>query len=264
MKKNHLRFLACPECEGDLTIDQIDADDNNSIAEGALRCQSCSATFPIVRHVPRFVPPENYAAGFGFQWNKHAKTQLDSYTGTNVTERRFFAETRWPRDLRGEVVLEVGGGAGRFTEQCASTGAMTISVDYSLAVEANHANNGHKDNVLIVQGDLYALPFKKDFFDKLYCLGVLQHTPDVAKSFSCLPRHLKPGGRLAVDVYQLRWWTYLLVTQRWLRPLTRRLPATLLYALISRWVRFVWPMARVLVKLTMKRPIILNLLLSSQ
>ena len=56
----------------------------------------------------------------------------------------------------------------------------------------------------------------------------------------------------------------MLLTQRWVRPLTKRLPSTLLYALISRWVHFVWPVARVLGKLPMNRPIIRNLLLISQ
>jgi len=29
------------------------------------------------------------------QWNKFAKTQLDSYSGSNLSEKRFFGKTNW-------------------------------------------------------------------------------------------------------------------------------------------------------------------------
>lgn len=46
------------------------------------------------------------------------------------------------------------------------------------------------------------MPFKRDFFDKLLCIGVLQHTPDVKKSFYTLPLFLKSRGSLVVDAYK--------------------------------------------------------------
>src|SRR5258706_109550 len=70
------------------------------------------------------------------------------------------------------------------------------------SVEANYASNGHKPNVLIVQGDVYRLPCRESYFDKLFCFGTLQHTPDVEKAFLTLPRYLKPDGQMAVDVYK--------------------------------------------------------------
>lgn len=84
----------------------------------------------------------------------------------------------------------------------ASTGAMVVSMDYNYTVDANFKSNGKKENVLIVQGDIYSMPFKTNFFDKLFCIGVLQHTPNVEKSFLSLPNYLKPGGSLVVDVYR--------------------------------------------------------------
>ena len=139
-----------------------------------------------------------------------------------------------------------------------------VSLDYSQAVDANYLGNGHKDNVLIVQGDIYAMPFPIDFFDKVVCIGVLQHTPDVKKSFFCLLKYLKPGGSLVIDIYRRRWWTYLLVTQRWIRPLTKRLAPETLYRMVVKWVNFVWPVARVLSRLPKSRFIIRNVLLISQ
>jgi len=248
VRKEHLHYLACPCCGGEVTIAGVYSVNEGSIESGLLQCAHCQARFPIVRHIPRFVPLKNYAAGFGLQWNKHARTQYDSYSHTIISQTRFFEETHWPRQLPGSTILEVGSGSGRFTEQAAATGAMVVSLDYSNAVDANYASNGRKDNVFIVQGDIYALPFKADFFDRLFCIGVLQHTPDVKGAFSALPRYLKPGGSLVIDVYR-RNWMYLLTTHYWLRPITKRLPPETLYRWVERYTNLMWPAARLIARL---------------
>jgi SAM-dependent methyltransferase len=264
MKKDHIKYLVCPDCSGKLSFSEINEWNQDIIKEGALKCTVCGSAYIITRYVPRFVPLENYAAGFGFEWNLHAKTQYDSYSETTISEERFFQETKWSQNLNGQVILEVGSGSGRFTEKAASTGAMVVSIDYSCGVDANYNSNGKKGNVLIVQGDLYSMPFKKCFFDKLFCFGVLQHTPNVEKAFFCLPEYLKSGGSLVVDVYRLMWWTYLLVTQRWIRPLTKRLPPKRLYKIIKMYVNFMWPVVKRISKLPMGKYINRNLLLIIQ
>jgi 2-polyprenyl-3-methyl-5-hydroxy-6-metoxy-1,4-benzoquinol methylase len=186
-------------------------------------CKSCQATYPVVRCIPRFVPGANYASGFGFQWTKRAKTQYDSYSGVKLSEKRFFEETGWPRDLSGQLMLEVGSGSGRFTEQAASTGAFVVSLDYSYAVEANYASNGARENVLIVQGDVYALPLRTGYFDKVFCFGMLQLTPDVHQAFLALPPMLKPNGELVVDVYKKTFVRTYLATKYYARRLTRKM-----------------------------------------
>src|SRR5207248_3605674 len=134
-----------------------------------------------------------------------------------ISEKRFFEETGWPRVLAREVILEVGSGSGRFTEQAASTEAFIISFDYSHAVEANYASNGARENVLIVQADIYAMPFRTEYFDKVFCFGVLQHTPDVRQAFLALPPMLKPGGELVVDVYKKTFFRTCLATKYYAR-----------------------------------------------
>ena len=44
--------------------------------------------YPIVSGIPRFVEVENYASSFGIQWNEFRKTQLDSFTGLSISEKR--------------------------------------------------------------------------------------------------------------------------------------------------------------------------------
>jgi uncharacterized protein YbaR (Trm112 family) len=149
MREEHVIILACPQCTGALVVSKTETCRESTIETGLLQCLSCNKTYPIIRSVPRFVPLENYASSFGFEWNKHARTQYDSYTGTGISEKRFFEETKWPRNLTGENILKVGRGSGRFTEVAAATGAMVVSLDYSYAVDANYRSNGQRDNVLI-------------------------------------------------------------------------------------------------------------------
>src|SRR6266581_2331436 len=139
MRPEHLCLLVCPACQSPL---ELSSEIVVEIVSGELTCLSCHRAYPIVNGVPRFVRTDNYASTFGFEWQRHSRTQYDSESGTKISETRFFGETGWPRDLRGQTILEVGGGSGRFTEHAASTGAMVVSIDYSVAVDANYASNG--------------------------------------------------------------------------------------------------------------------------
>src|SRR5882672_9662337 len=145
----------------------------------------------------------NYADSFGFQWNRHSRVQLDSFNGLSLSLDRLKAATHWPDDLTGEVIVEAGSGAGRFTEHLAKTGATVLTFDFSDAITANLANNGDCRNVCFFQGDINDLPIPAGTVDKVLCLGVLQHTPDPRQSFLSLARLLKPGGQIAIDVYPL-------------------------------------------------------------
>jgi SAM-dependent methyltransferase len=249
MRKSDLKYLACPYCKGPLIIRRIEKQTGDLIVKGELRCEACRKNYPVIRYIPRFVSSSNYAEGFGLEWNLHARTQYDEDMGDNLSETRFFNETGWRRNLSGQLIMEAGSGSGRFTEQAASTGAMVISVDLSSAVEANYASNGQKNNVLIVQGDLLRLPLKDNYFDKLFCFGVLQHTPSPEDTFRELIGYLKPGGKLAVDVYRKHPGlkgviSKLLPSKYWFRPVTKNLPPEKLYSWVKKYIDFIWPRTR--------------------
>ena len=242
MHLRHLRLLVCPRCQSELTCEAA-APEDGELTAGALRCTGCRVPYPVIGGIPRFVPRENYASGFGLEWSRHARTQYDSYSGLPLSQQRFAAQTQWPRDLTGELVLEVGSGSGRFTEQAANSGATVVSIDYSYAVEANYVSNGARPNVLIVQADVIAMPFRAGTFDRLFCFGVLQHTPDPARAFAALPRMLRDGGALCADIYKATLVRALLHTKYYVRPFTRRMNPDRLYARVKAWVDFMWPLA---------------------
>jgi len=97
--------------------------------------------------------------------------------------------------------LEVGCGAGRFTEVLLSTGAFVTSVDLSSAVEANQENFPQDQCHRILQADVLRLPFAPGQYDIVICLGVIQHTPNPEETIKNLYAQVKPGGWLVIDHY---------------------------------------------------------------
>ena len=63
--------------------------------------------YPMINGSYRIEEGENYTDNFGFEWNIFQQTQLDSYSGTNISKKRFFASTGWGRSMEGENILEV-------------------------------------------------------------------------------------------------------------------------------------------------------------
>ncbi|HZB22256.1 MAG TPA: class I SAM-dependent methyltransferase [Gaiellaceae bacterium] len=199
--------------------------------------------------IPRFVPDDGYAESFGEQWNAYRRVQLDSATGKPLSRDRLFRGTSWPERLDGERILEVGAGAGRFTEVLLDAGAEVWAVDASSAVDAARANLGDQPRLHLAQADLFDLPFDPASFDRVLCFGVLQHTPDPRRAFQTMVEQARPGGAVGADVYRRapyidRWSAKTL----W-RPLTTRLPRRTLRRLVEwyvpRWLPVDTRLARV-------------------
>jgi SAM-dependent methyltransferase len=121
--------------------------------------------------------------------------------------------------------LEVGSGAGRFTQIVLDyTKANLYSIDYSDAVSANYRNNAHHgDRLHLFQASIYEMPFPDNSFDKVFCFGVLQHTPDFKKSVKSLVDKAKPGGEIAVDFYPIKGWYTKINAKYMLRPWTKKM-----------------------------------------
>ena len=191
---------------------------------------------------------KTYADSFGLQWNHFKRTQLDRFNGTSITRDRFFEATGFPEQMDGQRVLEAGSGAGRFTEILLGTGAQVFTFDLSEAVYANRANNGPHPRLHIFRGDIYQIPFAAESFDKVVCLGVIQHCPDVRAALMSLARQVRAGGEIAFDVYdaevrkpdshpRYRW-------RRWLRGL----PRPRLFQLVRLLVPVLLPLRRFLLR----------------
>ena len=203
----------------------------------------------------RIVQEDNYSGNFGYQWNKFTDTQVDKLSNLEMSKTRFFAETHWDKeDLTGKYILEVGSGAGRFSQIILDyTAGELYSVDYSNAVEANYRNNGPHKRLHLFQASIYEMPFAIAQFDKVICIGVLQHTPDVEKSIKSLINMAKSGTEVIVDFYPVMgWWTK--VNAKYiLRPFTRKMSHEKLYKKIDRNIDWLMKTYRFFSKLGLGR-----------
>ena len=152
--------------------------------------------------IKNFAAINTYASLFGDQWKQYKKTQLDSYTGSPISESRLSRCLGNLQDnLTGKLVLEAGCGAGRFTEVLLKKGAILVSSDLSSAVEVNAENFPLTDKHLVIQADINDMPYADESFDVVICLGVIQHTPDTEKTIEDLYKLVKKGGTLVIDHY---------------------------------------------------------------
>lgn len=203
MKERLLDLLACPEHGGDIRLEAEPRRDGDEILEGTLRARCCGATFPITRGVPRFASLDaiesdkaQTAENFGWEW-KHFARRDERYAEQFLG---WIAPVR-PEFFRGKVVLEGGCGKGRHTLLASEWGARdVVAVDLSEAVDVAFEETRGRDNVHVVQADIYRLPLKRAF-DYAFSVGVIHHLPDPRAGFAKLAGRVKSGGHVSVWVY---------------------------------------------------------------
>lgn len=228
MKAELLDWIVCPLCKGSLEIIAQEKNDKGEIKRGNLRC-NCGKIYPIKNYIPRFIDNDQYLNSFSFEWRMHKRTQLDSANQNRLSEEAFEKRVDFPLEqFTGKLVLDAGCGMGRFAEVAAKYDATVIGCDLSYAVDVAFENLGWKDNVHLIQADIFNLPFVDEIFDFIYSFGVLHHTYDCKKAFQQLPRMLKKGGKISVFLYSSYNKAIVYSSNFW-RFFTTRIPRKLLY-----------------------------------
>lgn len=98
-------------------------------------------------------------------------------------------------------LLDLGAGTGRMLELFAPQAERAIGVDLSsamLAVARGRLEKAGARNVLLRQGDMYALPIERNSCDLVIVHQVLHYLDDPGRALREAARTLAPGGRLLV------------------------------------------------------------------
>lgn len=103
-------------------------------------------------------------------------------------------------------VLDVGCGAGIYIKEFVQNGFITYGVDISrIMIEKGLMNLevSKKSKIKISVADAENLPFKKDSFDLIVAIGLLEYLPDNKKALSEFERLLKRNGILIFTIPNL-------------------------------------------------------------
>src|SRR5581483_5871726 len=99
----------------------------------------------------------------------------------------------------GDHLLEVGCATGRLLEIAAARGASVVGLDAAAGLlEIARRRVPHAE---LHVGDVQALPYRDATFDVVVGCNVFQFADDVPLAFGEAARVLKPGGRLAVQMW---------------------------------------------------------------
>lgn len=107
----------------------------------------------------------------------------------------------------GDVVLDLGCGAGRHTYHLQRLGAFAVAVDLddvalkdTAAMMQVLASEEAAAQGAATVADALSLPFRDGSFDRIIVSEVLEHIPDDGSALAELFRILRPGGGLAITV----------------------------------------------------------------
>lgn len=82
--------------------------------------------------------------------------------------------------MRNYTICDLGCGIGRWSFFLRDKCRQLILVDFSDAIFVARHNLANSNNILFFMCDLKTLPFRNDFADFLFCIGVLHHLPTPA------------------------------------------------------------------------------------
>jgi len=234
MRKTLLPHLVCPDCTSALAL-TVDRADEDWIEAGSLRCAACNQSWPIEHGVPDFVPRDDRSdvqqttSGFARNWDEFNQV-INAHHQLNDELFRDWILPVDPEQLRGKLVLEAGCGMGRWLRVAASyQPRVLIGIDYSEIAFTAAKNLRDLPDVHIVRGDILRMPFKREI-ELTYCLGVVHHTPEPARTFDALVDKLKSDGLMTVWVYgaENNGWIHNVVT-----PIREKITSKLPHPLLS-------------------------------
>ena len=205
---NELEVYVCPGCKNHLIEE-----------DGALRCSTCSKTYPIAQGIPDFVLEE---------LSRSADPELRRMRFIDRIARIYETRLWYPVILKtfggfrsqslaqligtmaGKVeavkgrALDIACGPGTFGRRIASPSKQVFGIDVSMGMLRQGAAYTAKEGISgmrFARARVEALPFADEFFDATLCCGSLHLFTDTLIALREMARVMKPGAVLAVFTF---------------------------------------------------------------
>ncbi len=188
-------LLACPACQGALDPEWV--------------CKGCGAHYEAADGIPDLRLQGEARIDAVRQFYGHAP--FPGYRPRDSLEalRARAERSEFARLLDGAIasdarILEIGCGTGQMSLYLARAERVVIGADLtraSLQLGAAAAKRFGVDGVQFVETDLHQPGLRAGAFDVVYASGVLHHTPDPRRAFSCLVPLVRPGGMIILGLY---------------------------------------------------------------
>ena len=115
---------------------------------------------------------EDIQRSFGAEWR-----QFEEILPEHEIEFRQYFDVVDLEGLSGSRVCDLGCGMGRWSYYLKDSVRELVLVDFSEAIFVARENLQGTKNTVFVMADVTRLPFRSDFADFVFCLGVLHHLP---------------------------------------------------------------------------------------
>ena len=98
----------------------------------------------------------------------------------------------------GEKILDAGCGTGIFTDDVLETGAQVLGLELSMPMLIGAKKRRMEYPLYLIQGDMRALPFDENTFDKTFSVTAVEFIEDARGAINELFRVTRPGGCIVV------------------------------------------------------------------
>lgn len=98
----------------------------------------------------------------------------------------------------GELILDAGCGTGIFTLDVVDRGTKVVGMDLSVPMAAKGVRRMGGMNFSAICGDMCALPFPDNCFDRAFSMTAIEFIPDAARAIDELARVVRQGGCIVV------------------------------------------------------------------
>lgn len=194
-----LKFLACPICHSDLKL----------VNSKKIYCSNCSETYQIINGIPILINKKNLDTQEKKQtiwFDKHYSHFQNKYHLENW--RISMLNRIFKQDFSSKIknYLDIGCGATGYTviEAAKQNNWLSFGVDISLEamIKAKHFSKNQKveDKTAFIVASAQNLPFKKNIFDYISLISVLEHLENDYSTVNEIKNILKKNKFLYICV----------------------------------------------------------------